>query len=72
MITVISAITMVVGIAVGLLNKRIDDTNRHIDELKQEMDRGFDELGRELKEEIREIRILLYKVFEVPNKGEKT
>ncbi|MEJ5339475.1 MAG: hypothetical protein ACK42C_09215 [Aquificaceae bacterium] len=37
-ITIISAITVVVGIAVSPLNKRIDDTNRRIDELRQDMD----------------------------------
>ncbi|WPM32748.1 hypothetical protein IAE16_03480 [Hydrogenobacter sp. T-2] len=70
-VTIISAITVVVGIAVSLLNKRIDDTNNRIDELKQDMDKRFDELRQELKEEIREIRILLYKVLEVPHKKDK-
>ncbi len=70
-VTIISAITVVVGIAVSLLNKRIDDTNKRIDELKQDMDKRFDELRQELKEEIREIRMLLYKILEVPHKGDK-
>ncbi len=70
-VTIISAITVVVGIAVSLLNKRIDDTNKRIDELKQDMDKRFDELRQELKEEIREIRTLLYKVLEVPHKKDK-
>ncbi|WP_409154004.1 hypothetical protein [Hydrogenobacter sp. Uz 6-8] len=77
-VTIISAITVVVGIAVSLLNKRIEDTNRRIDELRQDMDRRFTELKQdtdrrftELKEEIREIRLLLYKVLEVPHKEEK-
>ncbi len=82
-VNIISAITVVVGIAVSLLNKgiedtnkRIDDTNKRIDELRQDMDKKFDELRHdtdrrftELREEIREIR---HKVLEVPQKEGKT
>ncbi|MDW8294957.1 MAG: hypothetical protein RMK21_06345 [Aquificaceae bacterium] len=77
-ITVISALTVVIGIAVTLLNKRIDDlkqdtdrrfqeVNKRIDELKQDMDRRFDRI----EQDIREIRQLLYKVLEVPQKEDK-
>ncbi|WP_461829676.1 hypothetical protein, partial [Aquifex sp.] len=53
-----------------LINKQIDTVNKRIDDLRQDMDRRFEKLERdvdqkflELKEEIREIRQLLYKVL---------
>ncbi|MCS7307696.1 MAG: hypothetical protein NZ526_03990 [Aquificaceae bacterium] len=77
-ITVISALAVVIGIAVTLLNKRIDDTNRRIDELRQDMDKRLDKIEREMdkrfdkiEQDIREIRQLLYKVLEVPHKEDK-
>ena len=56
-ITVISALTVVIGIAVSSLNKRIDD-------LRQDVDKRLDRI----EQDIREIRQLLHKVLEVPNK----
>ncbi|MCX8076299.1 MAG: hypothetical protein N3C57_04625 [Aquificaceae bacterium] len=70
-ITVISALTVVIGIAVTLLNKRIGDTNKRIDELRQELKEEIRELRQEFKEELREIRQLLYKVLEIPQKEDK-
>lgn len=59
-ITVISALTIVIGIAVSLLNKRIDN-------LRQDMDKRLDRL----EQDMREIRQLLLKVLEVPHKEDK-
>ncbi|GBC88626.1 MAG: hypothetical protein KNN13_06555 [Hydrogenobacter thermophilus] len=59
-LTVIASLTAVIGIVANLLNKRIDD-------LRQDMDRRLDRL----EQDIREIRQLLYKLFEVPHKEEK-
>ncbi|MCX8076638.1 MAG: hypothetical protein N3C57_06355 [Aquificaceae bacterium] len=59
-ITVISALTVVIGIAVTLPNKRIDD-------LRQDVDKRLDRI----EQDIREIRQLLYKVLEVPHKEDK-
>ena len=84
-ITVISALTVVIGIAVSLLNKRIDDTNRKIGDLRQDTDRELQEVNKRIDElrqemdrrfdrieqDIREIRQLLYKVLEVPHKEDK-
>jgi len=54
-LTVIASLTAVIGIVANLLNKRIDD-------LRQDMDRRLDRI----EQDIREIRQLLYKIFEVP------
>ncbi|MCS7196083.1 MAG: hypothetical protein N2648_05115 [Aquificaceae bacterium] len=70
-ITVISALTVVIGIAVSLLNKRIDDlrqdVDKRLDRIEREMDKRFDKI----EQDIREIRQLLYKVLEVPHKEDK-
>ena len=66
----LTIIASVAGIITGyafLLNKRIDDTNKRIDDLKEDLNRRMDKLEDELKE----IRMLLYKVLEVPHKEEK-
>ncbi|MCS7308044.1 MAG: hypothetical protein NZ526_05795 [Aquificaceae bacterium] len=73
-ITIISALTVVIGIAVSLLNKRIEDTNRRIDDTNRKIDelrQELKELRQEFKEELREIRQLLYKVLEIPQKEDK-
>jgi len=38
--------------------------DKRIDDLRDDMDRRFDEL----REEIKEVKLLLYKVLEVPHK----
>jgi F0F1-type ATP synthase membrane subunit b/b' len=60
---------------IDTVEKRIDDrinaVEKRIDDLRDDMDRRFDELREEIKylrEEIKEIRLLLYKVLEVPHK----
>ncbi|QID32818.1 hypothetical protein [Pampinifervens florentissimum] len=71
-LSVITAHAVVLGLVAGLINKRIDDTNKRIDEtskrideLKADVSRRFDKI----EEEIREIRQLLYKFLEVPQKS---
>jgi len=66
----LTIIASMAGILTGyafLLNKRIDDLredlNRRMDRLEHRMDK--------LEDEIKEIRMLLYKVLEIPHKEEK-
>ncbi len=66
-ITIIASFVGMLGIVANLLNKRIEDTNKRIDDLRQDIDRRLDKI----EQDIREIRQLLYKVFEVPHKEEK-
>ncbi len=60
-LSVITAHAVVLGLVAGLINKRIEDTNKRIDDLNRHLDR--------IEDEIREIRQLLYKFLEVPQKG---
>jgi len=66
-LTVIASLTAVIGIVATLLNKRIDDTNKRIDDLRQDIDKRLDRM----EQDIREIRQLLYKVFELPQREDK-
>jgi len=52
-LTIIASLVVFISIVANLLNKRIDDVNRRLDKIE---------------EDIREIRQLLYKFFEVPKK----
>ncbi|MEO0224229.1 MAG: hypothetical protein ABIL76_03950 [candidate division WOR-3 bacterium] len=52
-LTIIASLFVFIGIVANLLNKRIDDINRRLDKLE---------------EDIREIRQILYKIFETPKK----
>jgi len=66
----LTIIASMAGILTGyafLLNKRIEDTNKRIDDLREDLNRRIDKL----EDEIKEIRMLLYKVLEVPHKEEK-
>ncbi len=60
---------------IDTVEKRIDDrinaVEKRIDDLRDDVDRRFGELREEIKglrEEIKEIKLLLYKVLEVPHK----
>ena len=64
-VSVITAYAVVLGLVAGLLNKRIEDTNKRMDDLKVDINKRLDRI----EEEIREIRQLLYKFLEVPQKG---
>jgi len=52
-LTIIASLIVFISIVANLLNKRIDDVNRRLDKIE---------------EDIREIRQLFYKFFEVPKK----
>jgi uncharacterized protein YoxC len=52
-LTIIASLVVFISIVANLLNKRIDDVNRGLDKIE---------------EDIREIRQLFYKFFEVPKK----
>ncbi|MGB9873585.1 MAG: hypothetical protein ACPLRS_01295 [Hydrogenobacter sp.] len=70
-ITIIASIiggnVVLMGIIANVQNKRFDDINKRIDDLRQDVDRRLDRL----EQDIREIRQLLYKIFEVPHKEDK-
>lgn len=70
-ITIIASIiggnVVLMGIIASVQNKRFDDINKRIDDLRQDVDRRLDKLDQD----IREIRQLLYKIFEVPHKEDK-
>lgn len=70
-LSIITAHAVVLGLVAGLINKRIEDVNKRIDDLKERMDDIRNSTNSRLdriEEEIREIRQLLYKFFEVPQK----
>ncbi|MEO0224097.1 MAG: hypothetical protein ABIL76_03275 [candidate division WOR-3 bacterium] len=52
-LTIIASLFVFISIVANLLNKRIDDINRRLDKLE---------------DDIREIRQILYKIFETPKK----
>ncbi len=64
-VSVITAHAVVLGLVAGLLNKRIEDTNKRMDDLKVDINKRLDRI----EEEIREIRQLLYKFLEVPQRS---
>ncbi len=64
-VSLITAHAVVLGLVAGLINKRIEDTNKRIDDLKMDINKRLDRI----EEETREIRQLLYKFLEVPQKG---
>jgi len=71
----INAVEKRIDDRMNAMEKRIDDrinaVEKRIDELRDDMDRRFNELREDIKglrEEIKEIRLLLYKVLEVPHK----
>ncbi len=82
LIGILATFTGIMWMFVQQINKRIDTVEKRIDdrinavekrigELREDMDRRFNELKediKDLREEIREIRLLLYKVLEVPHK----
>ncbi len=64
-LSVITAHAVVLGLVAGLINKRIEDTNKRIDDLKVDINKRLDRI----EDEIREIRQLLYKFLEVPQRS---
>jgi hypothetical protein len=70
-ITIIASIiggnVVIMGIITSVQNKRFDDINKRIDDLRQDVDRRLDRL----EQDIREIRQLLYKAFELPHREDK-
>ncbi|MDT7880086.1 MAG: hypothetical protein RQ990_04460 [Candidatus Hydrothermia bacterium] len=56
-LTIIASLVVFISIVANLLNKRIDD-------LRQDVNRRLDKI----EEDVREIRQLFYKFFEVPKK----
>ncbi len=64
-VSVITAHAVVLGLVAGLINKRIEDTNKRMADLKMDINKRLDKI----EEETRDIRQLLYKFFEVPQKS---
>jgi len=56
-LTIIASLVVFISIVANLLNKRIDD-------LRQDVNRRLDKI----EEDVREIRQLFYKFFEIPKK----
>ena len=56
-LTIIASLVVFISIVANLLNKRIDD-------LRQDINRRLDKI----EDDIREIRQLFYKFFEIPKK----
>ena len=63
-LTIIASLIVFISIVANLLNKRMDDMNKRIDDLRQDINRRLDKI----EEDIREIRQLFYKFFEISKK----
>jgi hypothetical protein len=63
-LTIITSLIVFISIVSNLLNKRIDD-------LRQDINRRFEDTNKRLDRmelDVREIRQILYKIFEIPRK----
>jgi hypothetical protein len=63
-LTIITSLIVFISIVSNLLNKRIDD-------LRQDINRRFEDTDKRLdrmEQYVREIRQILYKIFEIPRK----
>jgi hypothetical protein len=63
-LTIITSLIVFISIVSNLLNKRIDD-------LRQDINRRFEDTDKRLERmelDVREIRQILYKIFEIPRK----
>jgi alpha-galactosidase len=63
-LTIITSLIVFISIVSNLLNKRIDD-------LRQDINRRFEDTDKRLdrmEQDVREIRHILYKIFEIPRK----
>ena len=82
LVGILATFIWIMGMLVQQINKRIDDFRDNMDkrlgELRDDMDTKFEDVYRRLgelrgeisglREEIKEIRLLLYKVLEIPHK----
>jgi len=59
-LTIIASLIVFISIVANLLNKRMDDMNKRIDDVNRRLDK--------IEEDIREIRQLFYKFFEISKK----
>ena len=69
-LTITGTLSAIIGGYVFLINKRFEDVNRRIDRIEQDIRDIRTEL-KEMRKEITEIKILLYKVLEIPHKEDK-
>jgi len=63
-LTIITSLIVFISIVSNLLNKRIDN-------LRQDINRRFEDTDKRLdrmEQDVREIRQILYKIFEIPRK----
>ena len=63
-LTIITSLIVFISIVSNLLNKRIDD-------LRQDINRRFEDADKRLdrmEQDVREIRQILYKIFEISRK----
>ncbi len=63
-LTIIASLIVFIGIVANLLNKRIDDLRQDINRRFEDTNKRFDKM----EQDIREIRQILYKIFEIPKK----
>jgi hypothetical protein len=63
-IAILGGLVGILATFTGIMWMFVQQINKRIDDLRDDVDRRFDEL----REEIKEIKLLLYKVLEVPHK----
>jgi prefoldin subunit 5 len=75
--TIIGTPSAIIGGYVFLINKRFEDVNRRFEDMNRRIDRIEQDIRdirtelNEMRKEITEIKILLYKVLEIPHKEDK-
>jgi hypothetical protein len=74
---IICTLSAIIGGYVFLINKRFEDVNRRFDDMNRRIDRIEQDIRdirtelKEMRKEITEIKILLYRVLEIPHKEDK-
>jgi alpha-galactosidase len=63
-LTIITSLIVFISIVSNLLNKRIDDLRQDINRRFEDTDKRLDKM----EQDVREIRQILYKIFEIPRK----
>jgi hypothetical protein len=63
-LTIITSLIVFISIVSNLLNKRIDDLRQDINRRVEDTDKRLDRMELD----VREIRQILYKIFEIPRK----
>jgi len=64
---IIGTPSTIIGGYVFLINKRFENVNRRIDRIEQDIRTELNEM----RKEITKSKVLLYRVLEIPHKGDK-